>query len=78
VVCGTAAHHLRTAQWPSTTAASELTGCGITPEQRREAAARGDFSLTELRYWSARAPQEGELIGGEFFWIAALDPNYCE
>lgn len=50
----------------------------MTPAERRSAAARGELTHAELCHWSARAPHEVDLIGGEFFWIAALDPNFCE
>ena len=44
----------------------------MTPAQRRDAAAQGEFSLGEMLKWASRCPREVPLVNGEFFFLTAL------
>jgi hypothetical protein len=45
-------------------------GAWLTPEQRREALAEGNLSISDLAAWSALWPEDVPLINGELPWIA--------
>jgi hypothetical protein len=42
----------------------------MRPVDRDAAARRGEFSLGEMLAWARRAPDEIELVNGEFWFIA--------
>jgi hypothetical protein len=42
----------------------------MTPEERKRAARRGEFSRAERALWAATYPEEVPLINGELEWIA--------
>lgn len=42
----------------------------MRPVERDAAARRGEFSLGEMLAWASRAPNEVELVNGEFWFIA--------
>lgn len=50
----------------------------MTPAQREAAMWRGELSFHQLQEWTARAPHEVPLLGGELAWIALLTPEWAE
>jgi hypothetical protein len=50
----------------------------MSPQERSTAAHRGEFSLGEMCRWAARCPCEVEIVNGEFFFLAALEPELAE
>jgi hypothetical protein len=47
----------------------------MSPDERRAAAERGEFSLGEMCKWAARRPHEVPILNGEFFFIARMTPE---
>jgi hypothetical protein len=47
----------------------------MTPQERQQAAQRGQLSLGEMLKWASRHPGEVELIDGEFWFITALSAD---
>jgi hypothetical protein len=50
----------------------------LTPAEREAAARRGEFSLGDMWQWSARCPQEVELVDGEFWFLAIYTPEHAD
>jgi hypothetical protein len=50
----------------------------MSPQERTTAAHRGELSLGEMCRWAARYPHEVEIVNGEFFFLAALEPEFAE
>ena len=50
----------------------------MTPEQRVAAMRRGDLTYEQLAAWSARHPEQIPTVHGEFEWLAAKLPEFCE
>jgi hypothetical protein len=50
----------------------------MSPQERTIAAHRGELSLGEMCRWAARYPHEVEIVNGEFFFLAALEPEFAE
>jgi hypothetical protein len=50
----------------------------MSPQERSAAAHRGELSLGEMCRWAARHPNEVDLVNGEFFFLAALEPELAE
>jgi len=50
----------------------------MTPFERTEAMWNGALTLFQLREWSARAPRQVPILGGEFAWLMMRTPEYCE
>lgn len=50
----------------------------MSPQQRSAAARRGELRLGEMCRWAARHPREVDIVNGEFFFLAALEPELAE
>lgn len=50
----------------------------MTPAERVAAMRRGDLTYEQLAAWSARHPEQVPTVHGEFEWIAAKLPEFCE
>ncbi|MGI9097118.1 MAG: hypothetical protein ACR2H2_01255 [Solirubrobacteraceae bacterium] len=50
----------------------------MTAQERSAAAHRGELSLAAMCRWAARCPNEVELVDGEFFFLAVLQPDHTE
>lgn len=50
----------------------------MSAAQREAAMWRGELTFHQLQEWTARAPHEVPLIGGELAWIAVLTPEWAE
>jgi hypothetical protein len=50
----------------------------MSSQERSTAAHRGELSLGEMCRWAARYPGEVEIVNGEFFFLAALEPEFAE
>jgi hypothetical protein len=50
----------------------------MTPEQRVAAMRRGDLTYEQLAAWSARHPEQVPTVHGEFEWLVAKLPEFCE
>jgi hypothetical protein len=50
----------------------------MAPAQRVAAMRRGDLTYEQLAAWSARHPEQVPTVHGEFEWIAAKLPGFCE
>jgi hypothetical protein len=50
----------------------------MTHTQRVEALCQGELSYAQCCKWASWRPREVPLINGEFAFLAAFDPNFCE
>jgi hypothetical protein len=50
----------------------------MTPERRVAAMRRGDLTYEQLAAWSARHPEQVPTVHGEFEWLLAKLPEFCE
>ena len=50
----------------------------MTPAQRQAAMWRCELCFAQLQEWTARAPHEVPLLGGELAWIAMHTPEWAE
>lgn len=50
----------------------------MTPVQRVAAMRRGDLTYEQLAAWSARHPEQVPTVHGEFEWVVAKLPEFCE